>query len=204
VLAPGSFRRPESTHAAHQMLASGVEQLRGELEERDTGVVGLFCLSTMPLWDADAPPAIADLLQRIDALHARGGDVLLFHERELYGMTAFVNRYTEQRVRFVVGISLLVRTWEYRYTKLGGSFLEALSRLLAQNIRIYAYPMSSDDLRKSIENISATGWQWSEVNGLVSARELRPPPPLNHLYDYVMDSNFLVPMQIPTATAVHE
>jgi hypothetical protein len=200
VLAPGSFQRPESADAALQMLASGVQQLRAELDEKDAAVTGFFCLSVMQLWDADTPPAIADVLGRIDALHARGGDVLLFRERELYIVTALVNRYTEERVRFVVGLSLLVRTWEYRYTTLAGSFLEALSRLLAENIRIYAYPMSASDLRQSMEDIAATGWQWTEANGWISARQLHPPSPLSHLYDYVLASNLLVPMEIPAAT----
>ncbi|MGA7523628.1 MAG: hypothetical protein WBW84_14340 [Acidobacteriaceae bacterium] len=204
VLAPGSFKRSESTQAAIQLLASGVQQLRGELEESEPAISGFFCLSAMPLWDADTPPAIADLLERVDALRTRGGDVLLFRERELYSMTALVNRYTEERVRFVVGLSLLIRTWDYRYTKLDGSFLEALSRLLAQNIRIYGYPMTSSDLRQAIESISATGWEWNEGNGWVSALDLHPPSPLNHLYNYVLASNFLVPMQIPAAGAIHD
>jgi hypothetical protein len=95
-----------------------------------------------------------------------------------------------------VGLSLLVRIWEYRYSKLPGSFLEALSRLLAQNVCIYAYPMSSIDLQQSMQNISATGWQWTDTNGLVSASQLYPPPPLDHLYNYVLASNFLIPMEI--------
>lgn len=198
VLAPGSFRHPDSTHAAIQMLTSGIGQLRHEIDEdgRDPAVIGFFCLSAMPLWDADKSPGISDVLARIDDLHSCGGDVLLFRERELYSMTALVNRYTDERVRFVVGLSLLVRTWEYRYTKLGGSFLEALSRLLTENVRIYAYPMSSKDLEQSVQSISATGWQWTDTNGWVSARQLHPPLPLCHLYDYVLASNFLIPMQI--------
>ena len=204
VLAPGSFKRPESTQAASQLLASGLQQLREELEDKDSPITGFFCLSVKPLWDADTPPPIADVLERIDALHAQGGSVLLFRERELYSMTALVNRYTEERVRFVVGLSLLIRTWDYRYTKLDGSFLEAMSRLLAQNVRIYGYPMTASDLRQAIENISATGWDWTDVDGWVSARELHPPSPLNHLYDYVLSSNFLVPMQIPAVTAIQE
>ncbi|MFZ0633436.1 MAG: hypothetical protein WA399_01895 [Acidobacteriaceae bacterium] len=199
VLAPGSFKSTGSTRAAIQMLASGVHQLRGELEEKDAAVTGFFCLSAKPLWDTDTLPTTPELLERIDALHALGGNVLLFRERELYSMTALVNRYTREHVRFVVGLSLLVRTWEYRYTQLGGSFLEALSRLLAQNVRIYAYPMASADLRQAIENISATGWQWTEANGSASARQLHPPQPLGHLYNYVLASNFLVPMEVPAA-----
>ena len=120
-------------------------------------------------------------------------------------MTALVNRHTMERVRFVVGLSLLVRIWEYRYTHLAGSFLEALSQLLAQNVRIYAYPMSSRDLQQAIQNISTIGWQWTDTDGWVSAAQLHPAPPLGHLYDYVLASNFLVPMQIPvTLTTTNE
>ena len=200
VLAPGSFEHVDPTHTAidEQLLGAGVQQLRGELDEKDPVPIGLFCISAMPITDADPPPTPSDLLQRIDALQKRGGNVLLFRERELYSMTALVNRYTKEHVRFVVGLSLLIRVWEYRYTSLAGSFLEALSRLFAQNVRIYAFPMTSSDLQQVLQNISTTGWHWSDANGWASARELRPAPPLNYLYDYLLASNFLIPMEIPT------
>jgi hypothetical protein len=202
VLAPGSFEHVDPTHATihEEMLASGVRQIQEELLENDPAPVGFFCLTATPLIETDTSPEIADLLNRIDALHARGGDVLLFREPELYCMTDFVNRYTKDYVRFVVGISLLVRMWEYRYTKLAGSFLEALSRLLAQNVRIYAYPMSSADLKQTIQDLSASGWQWTDTRGQVSAQQLHPAPPLGHLYDYVLASNFLVPLQTPAGS----
>ncbi len=201
VLAPGSFEHVDPAHAAihEEMLASGVRQLREELNERDAAPAGFFCLSATPMIETGPPPEIPDLLERINALQARGGDILLFRERELYSMTDFVNRYTRESVRFVLGLSLLIRVWEYRYKKLPGGFLEGLSRLLAQNVRIYAFPMSSADLQQSIQNISATGWQWNDSNGWVSARQLRVAPPLGHLFDYVLASNFLIPMQIPMA-----
>jgi len=112
-------------------------------------------------------------------------------------MTESVNRYTKEPLRFVVGLSLLIRAWEDRYRKLGGRLLEALSRLFAQNVRIYVYPMTVADLQQSILSLSATRWEWSEMNGWVSARQLRPSAPLGHLYDYALTSDFLVPMQIP-------
>jgi hypothetical protein len=199
VLAPGTFEHLDPTHAAihEELLAAGIKQLRGELQEKDPAPIGFFCLSATPLIETDPPPRVVDLLERIDALHARGGDVFLFREQELYCMTDLVNRYTKEYVRFVVGLSLLVRVWEYRYTKLAGNFLEALSRLLAQNVRIYAYPMSSADLKQSTQNLSATSWQWTDTKGQVSAHQLKPAPPLGHLYDYMLASNFLVPLQIP-------
>ena len=206
VLAPGSFEHLDSDRAVihNQLLASGIQKLRGELTEMAPPPVGFFCLSGTPLGEADPPTEISDLLKRIDALHTHCGDVLLFRERELYAMTALVNRYTKELIRFVVGLSLLVRIWEYRYTKLHGSFLEALSRLLAQNVRMYGYPMRSTDLQQAVQNIEATGWQWTDTNGWVTARELHPPPPLGHMYDYVLASDFLIPLEVPEVGETHE
>jgi hypothetical protein len=199
VLAPGSFEHVDATHAAihNQLLAAGIQQLRGELAGKDPVLAGFFCFSAMPLRETDPPPGIPELLQRIDALHTHCGDVLLFRDRELYNMTALVSRHTKEPVRFVIGLSLLVRIWEYRYNILPGSFLEALSRLLPQNVRIYLYPMRSKDLQQAVENISAKRWQWTDTNGWVSAHQLQPPPPLGHLFEYVLASNFLVPLEIP-------
>ena len=54
-------------------------------------------------------------MRRIDGLLAQGGNVVLFRERELYAMTALVNRYTKAPVRFVVGLSLLIRALQDPY-----------------------------------------------------------------------------------------
>jgi hypothetical protein len=211
VLAPGTFEHVDAVHAAihDQMLTAGVEQLREELNsgEKNPTLSGFFCLSAMPLRETDPRPGIAELLKRIDALQMRNSGnsrcngVLLFRERELYRMTALVNRYTREHVRYIIGLSLLLRIWGDRYTNLAGSFLEGLSRLLAQNVRIYAFPMRSKDLQQAIENISTdTSWQWTDTDGWVTAQHLRPSPPLGHLYDYVLARNFLVPMQIPASS----
>jgi hypothetical protein len=56
--------------------------------------------------------------------------------------------------------------------------------------------MNASDLQQSVPNISATGWQWADTNGWISAGQLHPPPPLDHLYNYVLASKFLIPMDI--------
>ncbi|HTS58568.1 MAG TPA: hypothetical protein VMH03_13555 [Terriglobales bacterium] len=197
VLAPGYFVHVDRTHAEihTQMLTSAIRQLQGESGEGKTTPRGFFCLTLTPPNAKDPLPEVPDLLRRIDALRSRGGDVLLFREGELYTMTDIVNRYTDEPVRFVVGLSLMIRAFEDRYSKLDGSFLTALSRLLAHNVRIYAYPMAAADLQKAVQSIPATDWQWDETDGWVSARQLRPPGPRRHLFAYVLDSNFLVPLQ---------
>ena len=198
VLAPGNFGHVDPVYAQiHvQLLATGVEELHKELGEA-SAPVGCFCLTAAPLAPQEPKPEISDLLQRINALRAQGGHVLLFRERELYNMTALVNRYTKAPLRFIAGLSLLVRAFDDPYFNLEGRLLEALARLLAQNVRIYAYPMAAAELRKAIKGFSAMELEWTETNGYIFAEQLRFKPPLDHLYAYLLASNFLVPMRIP-------
>ncbi|HXJ14406.1 MAG TPA: hypothetical protein VNH19_19180, partial [Candidatus Limnocylindrales bacterium] len=96
VLAPGYFGHVDPVHAQihRQMLAAGIQELRRELAESTSVPIGCFCLSAAPIAPQESAPEISDLLTRINALLAQGADVLLFRERELYSMTALVNRYT--------------------------------------------------------------------------------------------------------------
>jgi len=199
VLAPGYFSHGDPSHSqVHmQLLASAIQELRKELGETAAAPGGFFCLTAAPLTPDEPVPEIRDLLHRIDALLAAGGDVFLFRQHELYNMTALVNRYTQAPVRFVVGVSLMIRAFEDIYGNLAGRLLEALARLFAQNVRIYAYPMPAAELRARLKAISASGWEWKETNGLVSASQLLHAPPLGHLHAYLLASNFVVPIQVP-------
>jgi hypothetical protein len=204
VLAPGYFGHVDPAHGQihAQMLAAGVQQLRQELEESSSAPIGIFSLSAAPLRPDEPAPEMPELLRRIEALLARGDNVLLFREPELYAMTALVNRHTKAPVRIVAGLSLLIRAFSDPYFNLEGRRLEGLSRLFAQNVRIYAYPMTVVDLQEAIKSFSPTGLEWSETNGWVSAEQLRLAPPLGHLYAYLLASSFLVPMQNPATLTV--
>lgn len=199
VFAPGYFGHVDTAHRQiHvQLLAAGVEELRRELGETTSPPLGIFSLSAAST-NPDAPaPEIPDLLQRIEALEAQGGNVLLFRQRELYAMTALANRYTNAPVRYVIGLSLLIRAFNDPYFQLEGRRLEGLSRLFAQNVRIYAYPMTASDLRDAIAGFSPVGLEWNETNGWVTADQLHVAPPVGHLYAYLLASNFLVPLKVP-------
>src|SRR5882724_10532571 len=199
VLAPGYFGHTDAVHSqVHaRLLASAIQELRQELGETSSATAGFFCLTVAPFRPGEPAPEIPDLLRRIDALLAAGGDVLLFRQPELYHMTSLVNRHTNAPVRFVAGLSLMIRASEDAYGNLEGRRLEALARLFAQNVRIYVYPMTATDLREWLKSVSVTGWEWTETNGWVSASQLRCAPPLGHLFAYLLASNFLVPMRVP-------
>ncbi len=199
VLAPGYFGHtdPVHSHVHLRLLASAIQELQRDLGETKSAPAGFFCLTVAPFRPDETAPEIADLLRRIDALRAAGGDVLLFRKPELYHMTALVNRHTQAPVRFVAGLSLLIRAFEGVYGNLEGRLLEAVARLFAQNVRIYVYPMTAADLQEWLKSASVTGWEWSETNGLVSASQLRRAPPVGHLFAYLLASNFLVSMRAP-------
>jgi hypothetical protein len=198
VLAPGYFGHTDAVHSqVHtRLLASGIQELQKELGETNSVTAGFFCLTVAPFTPNEPAPEIPDLLRRIDALLAAGGAVLLFRKVELYHMTALVNRHTKAPVRFVAGLSLMIRASEDAYGNLEGRRLEALARLFAQNVRIYVYPMTATDLREWLKSASSTGWEWSETNGWVSASQLHHSPPFGHLFAYLLASNFLVPMRV--------
>jgi hypothetical protein len=97
----------------------------------------------------------------------------------------------------------LIRAFDDPYGNLEGRRFEALARLFAQNVRIYAYPMAVADLEEWINTNSTNGWEWSETNGSVRANQLRHTPPLGHLYAYLLASNFLVAMQTPAGSTAN-
>jgi hypothetical protein len=199
VLAPGNFSHTDPGHSqVHlRLMASAIQELQGDLAEAKSTPAGFFCMNVAPLTPDEPAPEIPDLLRRIDSLISAGGDVLLFRKAELYHMTALVNRHTQAPVRFAGGLSLLIRAFEDIYGNLEGKLLEALARLFAQNVRIYVYPMTAADLREWLKSTSVSGWEWSETDGWVSASQLRRTPPLGHLFDYLLASDFLVPIRLP-------
>jgi hypothetical protein len=201
VLAPGYFGHGDAPHSQVHMrlLAAAIQELQKELGDAKVAPAGFFCLTAAPIAPKDPVPEVPELLRRIDALLAAGGDVILFRQPELYNMTTLVHRYTQAPVRFAAGLSLTIRAFEDIYGNLEGRLLEALARLFAQNVRIYAYPMPAADLRERLKEVSDSGWDWSETNGMVSATQLRHAPPLGHLIAYLLASNFLVPMQVPSS-----
>jgi hypothetical protein len=200
VLAPGYFGHGDAVHSQVHMrlLAAAIQELQKELGETKVAPAGFFCVTAAALRPDEPVPELPDLLRRINALLAAGGDVLLFRQSELHNMKILTSRYTQAPVRFAVGLSLMIQALEGFYGNLEGRLLEALARLFAQNVRIYAYPMSSIDLRERLRGIpSATNWSWDETNGMVSATRMRAAPPVGHLFAYLLASSFLVPMEVP-------
>jgi hypothetical protein len=196
VLAPGSFEHVQPFYP--EMLRCGIEELSKEPANSGNNVLGLFCLSSVPVTGSETI-AVEEVLRRIEALQTFGYGALLIRDREVYKMSALVKRFTQLPVRLVAGITLLVRALTYEYDETVGGRLEGISRLFAQHTKVYAYPMPEDAVKDWIKDNSIAGWDWSAVNGWVTADQLRLPPPLVHLYNFVLAAGLLVPLQHATA-----
>jgi len=201
VIAPGEFERPSSVHAG--MMATALRNLEKEKELSDEVAVGLFCLTIPPNITLQSDREIATLLRKMQALHDLGYGVLVVHDREIYKMSAIIQRFTSQPIRFVVGISVLLRVFGDAYVNLGGSTLKAISLLFSQNVRIYPYPMATRTAREWIQRLNAYEWDWLEVQGTVPAASLKPPEPLRYLYEYLLASHFILPVEL-TTNEMHE
>jgi hypothetical protein len=196
VLAPGRFDSVGQLHA--DLISETVAELPQEELKESKGGVGLFCLSSSGTAVGDRKIPVAEIVEHVQALQKLGYGVMVFRARELYTMSAYVNRYTKSRLHFAIGLTILVRVMEDNYGNLPGSLLEGIARLFMQNVRLSVYPMAVEDAEMRAKTAGLTGWSWTETNGMIYADDLHPAKPLDYLYKYLLASGFILPRKTQT------
>jgi hypothetical protein len=192
VLEPGVFATPEPVHAS--MLDAARTRLGAEIGPQEREPVAVFVLTAQQsLWDTAG--STATLSDRVDALHRLGAGVLVARQPELYQVARYALRYTTEPVRFIIGALTLAEVFHARhYDDLDGALLEALANLFAANVRMYVHPMPaarSDRLHPQV-----AGWIGQpRADGLVGLQQLQIPRPISHLFDYLVESGFLCPIE---------
>ena len=191
VLAPGTFGVVGTLH--RQMVEATLASLPKQDLEQSKGSIGLFSVSCAATQSGQPTLTATQILEHVDALQKLASGVLVFRERELYKMGAFVSRFTKSRVHFAVELSVLVRALQDNYNDLDGSLLEGIARLFRENVRVSVFPMPAAAMKDSD---AAAGWKWKEANGLIGARDIEPPEPLNHLYRYLIGNGLIQPKEL--------
>jgi hypothetical protein len=190
VLAPGRFDNATSLHA--NLIDDTLVELPGEVLHESKGGLGLFCLSVGSSSVSGSEESVQDSLQHVVTLQKLGYGVLLFRTQELYTMSAFANRYTKSRIHFAIGLTVLLRILQDSYQELEGALLEGIARLFRQNVRLCIYPMTVEELRGRLTADQLTGWRWREMDGVVSADSLHPAGAVDSLYQYLLESKFIL------------
>ena len=197
VIEPGRFEGRERIHT--EMLATALERAHLEQSTETRKALGIFCLSATKMENTDtAAPLLSpvELSLRANSLLAEGFDVLVTIHQDLYRISALLSRFTTEPVRFVIGLSVLVKVLADSYTELPGRVLQALSQLFTQNVRVYVYPMALGVLETKLTPEQSTGWKISNTDELLEADEITPPPPLGHLYTYLLASGLIEPLRL--------
>ena len=190
VLVPGKFNSVDPVYAS--LIEDTLAQLPEEELRESKGGLGLFCLSVADGSTLDVDTSVRDIVEHVVSLKPLGYGVMLFRGQQLYTMSAFANRYTKSRIHFAMGLTVFVRILEDSYKHLAGTLLEGIARLLTQNVRLSVYPMPAEELRKRAAAARLTGWIWKETDGVVSADQLHPSGPLDHLYQYLLESKLVL------------
>lgn len=190
VLAPGRFDNATSLHA--NLIDDTLAELSLDVLPETNGGLGLFCLSVAGSSASDMEVSVRESLQHVVTLQKLGYGVMLFRAQELYMMSAFADRYTKSRIHFAIGLTVLLRILLDSYKGLAGALLEGIARLFRHNVRLCVYPMTVEELRGRLTADQLTGWRWKETDGLVSADDLHPAGSVDSLYQYLLQSNFIL------------
>lgn len=170
----GSFR--PVTHVTHEMLRCACEDFAPREKEAPRGVLTLAEITMENLLsggDLDAQ----DFLDRTDILGALGQTVLVSSFGEYFRLVDYIARYTNEAIGLALGVPALEQIFlEKYYTDLEGGILEGLGRLFKKNVRLYAYPRLASD------------------GALITADNFRVEPKLRHLYAYLRENDFVVPV----------
>ena len=185
---------PGRVTCAHRDMLSAIHELEARSRNAASKPLVFFAMSISSSRVPSPVHSSFDLSSQLEALVNLGSGVLVFGYSELYRMTSFVNRYTQAPVAFVVGVSSVIQLFSAQHSNLEGRLLEGLSKLFAQNVCVYVYPMSSVALQETLASASPVGWKWESKAGLISADQLQAPPPLGHLLAYLLASKFIVPL----------
>lgn len=82
-----------------------------------------------------------DFLDRVDVLNAMGQCVMVSRFLRFFTLTEYFTKFKMLRLRLVMGTPTFIKVLDHSYYKdLRGGLLEAMGRMLGENIKIYIYP----------------------------------------------------------------
>jgi len=158
----------------------------------------------MSLAEVEAPADAAkgnppDPLARLNELMQPGRAVLLTNYAENFHVSQYLRRYSNEPVRFVIGIDALVGILKALFYKhIDGGLLEGLGRLLTPSTRLYAFAMPRTIFLERIALYGVDGTYCSvpeqETIGLA---DITLGPPAGHLLAFLRDSGWLVGVELP-------
>jgi hypothetical protein len=120
-----------------------------------------------------------DFLDRVDILGTLGKGVLISNYGAYFRLAGYLFRYTKKNIGIVMGVPSLREIFDEKYySDLEGGILESFGRLFKNELKLYVYPLRD----------AASG-------SVITARNIRVAPHLQHLYAYLLENNYIQPIR---------
>lgn len=192
VVERGSFKRELDFHG--EMLRSGIAKLKLEQKVKKEPL-GIFEMTVNHLLLEQSPETTA-ISERIERLRKLGWHVMITNYAENYHLTNYFNRYTNEAIRFTIGVSALVQVFQERYYRdLQGGILEALGRLVASNVKMYVFPMEMTNIANYLTSSELDFDFWEmPLSGTAKLSNVKPVGTLEYLFNYLHQQGALVEM----------
>ena len=187
----GLFQNPSDSDP--NVLQSATRLLHNETPDEPTEPLALQELSVNNLRDG-ADTDQEEYLRRLREIARPGQRVLLTRLRHSYNLTNYLRRYSQEPLRFAMGMSTLTMLFadEY-YTELPGGLLEAAGRLFANNVKIYAHDMPVEAFNAHLAAADISTEFVSVADGdRATMTTIEFEPPLGLLFDYVTEAGWIV------------
>ena len=112
---------PEKTQVVFEITLSNLRASGGEIDEQD-------------------------FMDRARLLCSLGQTVLISNFQEYYKLVEYFSLYSKKRMVLSMGVNNLIDIFDHKYYQhLSGGILEAFSKLFHKDLKVYLYPMISDD-----------------------------------------------------------
>jgi hypothetical protein len=167
------------TKVNEDMINSSLEQFCKDKQLNKDSVVVIMelTLNHLVVGKEDSDDGVQDFLDRATLLQAMGYHVLVSNYPEYYLLSRFLNTLTSGHIAMVIGTPRLKDIFDEKYyEQIDGGILEAFGKLFRNQLHVYAYP-------------------WLDKEGrLITAYNLGVSPHLMGLYSYLLDNNFITPL----------
>jgi hypothetical protein len=172
----GSFR--PVTRVTLDMQERSLAKLRGMPDMQGREPIVLMEMTLRNLLTLGEKVEHADFLARMDTLRALGKTVMVSNYSRFHNVTAYLRRYTHERIVMVLGIPTLHQLLEEEhYRDLEGGVLEAIGRLMRGPVTLHVYP-----------------WKNSETGEVVTGKTFQAPASLRHLYAHLLENHLVEPI----------
>jgi hypothetical protein len=189
----GRFDTLERFHA--DMLRAGDRALRAERIDLHREPLGIVEIALHPVLDDDAPDNRTFLARVESALGL--APALVTDLPEAYQLAPYLRRYTTEPLRLVGGVAMLAYILQSQfYDALVGSLLEGLGKLFASNVKFYAYPMPRAAVTEALGSGPSRVHIADSKSAVIGADDLILEPPLLHLYRYLREAGWVVPIEV--------